>query len=1065
MSSEQFLFMLPSLLTDGLAEDDSAHYSFLTFARGPISEATKIIIETIGKDASNVSITSKKRVKVLMEFFGVGLTLNIEQCKLMEIVVNYYEKWLVNSSLFGDIKRQNKYICRIIKQLSQPFAFRDPKSSSTFQFQFLPLLIRILSIYENLFTQRGQELELNTWITLLNVCIGVTDSILAFAFGGLCPEEKLSEFRQKAVNLLFSVILNSGIETESHWSRVIKYCNKWSNNNDFLTVWGERVNELWTYFNQITFKTPVNKIPISTGVFSEKRKITDKTASDFFHHVIKCCDYQKIYEKPDLLLTVAKAMAKTKDTAVEVANNSSKTFETNRYPAYSYLKLFGKFITCAPILPEAFDQAVAINVTTLFDIIAKFEFHGTKDIIPRFIAYITQRAVEPHTAVIYAFINNASMAYSTAGSVIPYISSASLDLLGNVQATKQIDENFAENFTTLFISAANSTIKYPDVIDSAFEHAKKICQGLNLRYRLLAACATCGVDVLSTIRDYCKRDKFIAYSNNPNFACALIALLSSVIRNDPSLIERVIKDNLIPLILSNVSALDSNKTQAERIIQQTLLMVYEIIEWAPSAFHLPENSNSLFEFLNVVNTICQAGRMARSASTTNAMMAQRESEKKDKADKHRHSLIAALATSVQARLALHSSPIEHITRKFCSSSMFSEQTIISHLNIKNPIIHYVTVGSNTLIAFIETKECKDPLAFFARGPFGKAAYMLADDYTNGKTPELSDEIQPTALPKAEPIKPIPLELYGEQPANVPYMSQAELVSVDDQLRKVYGDEFSKWTDWDKNAFYVPFNYKAPYQRLRIVDFLTTFGILDIENKNQVRPQMDDAAVKDIIKRFDLLDVAPIIPIPVIHFMAGDEDLKYKPEQATRMTTLMLNFLREIGQPMELSAAASDVYKLPVVNTTVPSIPFLTAFATLFTPGMGNTADDAAKIHKLMDDASIMIIFNESGFALNVPKNENTHQFVLVIKPLIIGLYQVDLVQAPQDVLAPFSHTQVLSAKSLSSYLVLCLELLVGQIQKQICPATPEQRGKLIKEICPRDKKYTELAPLSPGMFE
>lgn len=70
--NEKFVFMLPFLLTEGLMEDDSENYSFVTFARPQISEATKIIIDTIGKDSSNVSTTSKKRVKVLMEFFAVA---------------------------------------------------------------------------------------------------------------------------------------------------------------------------------------------------------------------------------------------------------------------------------------------------------------------------------------------------------------------------------------------------------------------------------------------------------------------------------------------------------------------------------------------------------------------------------------------------------------------------------------------------------------------------------------------------------------------------------------------------------------------------------------------------------------------------------------------------------------------------------------------------------------------------------------------------------------------------------------------------------------------------------
>ena len=987
----------------------------------------------------------------------------------MEIAVNYYEQWLEDSSLYGDIKCQNKYMRCIIKQLSQPFAMREPRNSTTFQQQFLPLLMRILTIYDTFIVNRGKEFELDTWIVLLNTVIGITDYVIKFSLAPLCPEDKISEFRQKAVNLVFNTILFSGFEDATHWERVVKYCHRWSNNNDFITVWGVRTNELWKYFNLITFKLPVEDIPIKQGVFSETKKISDKVASDFFHHVVTCLDYSQITDKPELLLTVAKAISEAKDTAIKVAEQTSKTIEIHRYPAYSFLKLFGKFLTCAPVLSEAYDQAISINVITILHIISKFEFHEADSLIPRFIAYITQHANENHASVILSFLSQATIAYTNCGSVIPYVSSIALHLLANVQIAKQTDSQLTENIVSFFISAANSTGKGMGAIESAYDHLRTVCPSITDRYRLLTSCSTTGIDIIVALKEYCKKEKFNQYvtPNNYTFICSLIALIASIIRNDPTVIDIVIRNGLIQTILQNVGSIDSNKPNFDRIVLQTLLMVYEVIEWAPSAFHLQENSNALFEFISIINSTILGGRSQRSNTSLISISPDKGalgSAKSSKSDKHRQNHISYLVSSIQARLALHSSPIEHITRKFCSSHMFCEQTIIDHLKIKDPIIHYVTVGSNTLISFIETKECKDPLAFFARGPFGKAAYMIEDDYSNGKAPELSDEIQPTKLPKAEAIKPVPLELYGEEPKNVPYLSQAELTSVDDNLRKVYGEEFSRWTDWDKHAYYVPFNYKAPYQRLRIVDFLTTFGILDIENKNVVRPQVDVAAVDAVKKKFDQADNAPIVPIPIIHFMAGDLDLEYKQEKA-RMTPLLLSFLKEIGEPIELSAEASEFYKLPAVNTTVPTVPFLTAFATFFTPGMGATPHDSEKIHNLQKDAPIKIIFNESGFELNIPKDDKASSFLIVVKPLFSGLYQVDIVNSPPDILSPFTYTQVLNAKSLSINLTLALELLIHDIQKQICPSTPDARGKIIRELCPKDKKYPELAALAPGMFD
>jgi len=165
-----------------------------------------------------------------------------------------------------------------------------------------------------------------------------------------------------------------------------------------------------------------------------------------------------------------------------------------------------------------------------------------------------------------------------------------------------------------------------------------------------------------------------------------------------------------------------------------------------------------------------------------------------------------------------------------------------------------------------------------------------------------------------------------------------------------------------------------------------------------------------------------------------------------MTPLMLDFLREVGEPMESSEKAISLHNLPVTNTSIPCVPMLTSFVAFLTPGMGKSADDAKKIDELYGKSPVSIIFNESGFELNIPKDEKPDSFVIVVTPLIRGLYNVVLVQAPSDISSPFSQQQVMSAKALGLHITVALENMLSSIHKIIASPIAKKRGEIIKEI-------------------
>jgi hypothetical protein len=1046
---EKYVFMLPSLLQENLCEDDSEHYSFLTFHRPEISEAAKIIVGLIGNDPSNVSTTSKKRVKILMEFFAVALSLKIADSKLMEVARSYYAQWLVDSSLFGDLKRQNKYICRIIRQLSLPFAFLEPKSSKIFSTDFLELIMNILGMLQKLCIERGKELEHQTWITLLNTSIGITDAIMNFVkIANLCRENEISELKMKAVELVFNVIQTSGILERADWERVALYCKKWSNQIDFLKVWGTKVVDLWKYVNCITYNLPIESIPIQGGVFTEDSPLPNDVAKLEFHNILVCIDYKKTAEKPDLLLQLANTVHQAKDVALNVAKQSSTGLEEARYPAYTFLKLFGRFITFTPPLDEKYDPAISTNISTLIDIIAKFEQNEvTEPTKKRFIAYMAQRTSESHMAVVSSFLNNAVTLYRQSGELIPFISGHTLKLINFFKNTKN-DDKFVENLVSVYCSAAASSNLPKQVVEQSFEAVFKIVTGTSYRLRLLVSATSNGIDVFPMICNYLSPDKFKSIAAAYNFACGLITLVGVTVRANPETISRVVELDIIPTILSDVQILEIRaKKGFDHIAIAALQMLYELAQWSPSVFHQEKIVKSFFEFITFIQNEIKDEKNAEGAWF-----------------EKRKRIIQSLMVNLLNSVNIHIPALEFVTHKLCSASTLNEDAVVKYLGIEDPVINYFTVGNNLLISFIETKTGENPLAFFARGQFGKAVFQVCDDYTNGREPALSDEVQKTELPQCQSVEHIDLELKGEEAPNAPYITFQELDNVDQSLRDKYGKDFATWLDWNSAAYYTPFGYHAPYQRLRVVDFLTTFGILDVENKLCVRPQNDHAKVKEIIDRFDEIEAATILPIPIRHFLANDEDLSLTKQKTTRMTPLMLDFLRQIGEPMETSEKASELHNIPNTNTTIPCAPIFSSFVAFLTPGMGKTEEDATKIDEMYGKAPFSIIFNESGFDLNIQKEEKPSSFIIVVTPTIRGLYSVTTVQAPSDISSPFSQQQIMDAKALGLHITVALESMISSLYKTLTPPIAKKRGELIKELCSQDK-VSELAALATGMFD
>ena len=129
---ENFNLILPTILNEKLPVDpESDHYSFVVYERDAISDATRIVIKSLFEDdeKSKAYSSSPRRIDTLMEFIGVALSLPEGDHQVINKAFQYYRKWLIDPSFFGDMENQNLYIRRIIKQLSIPFGLEIKKET------------------------------------------------------------------------------------------------------------------------------------------------------------------------------------------------------------------------------------------------------------------------------------------------------------------------------------------------------------------------------------------------------------------------------------------------------------------------------------------------------------------------------------------------------------------------------------------------------------------------------------------------------------------------------------------------------------------------------------------------------------------------------------------------------------------------------------------------------------------------------------------------------------------------------------------------------------------------
>ena len=1124
--------MLPYLIEKGLIKDDSSRYALVSYPRSVISKSARFVIESIGEKPDSYKFDSKHRIEFIMEFMAVALSMPMSEVRILEIAVNFYSNWLNDFSFLGDSKEQNEYVRLIIKQLSLPFdlahstnfsnlkyfpgqnaqgsmstgATSGSISSLAFQKKFISLMFLILRTYNLLHTEKGTLLEKETWITLLYTIIGISDYLTKFPLTTHMTEEEASKLKESTMTICFSVLKLSGILDADVWQKFMDYAQHWSADLNFLTVWDTQVNKMFILLLSRKYNYP-KLTETYKGVYTHDNPISEKTIGLIFRNFLNGVNIKTVSKSPELLKSFLSNFRKLTKITKKVFLNVS-TFFIHPFSANSILKLFGKFITfCKPVQDNSYDEAYAIVIEIILNIISSFGNPDEEELLASLFAYGSQFVLAEHSAIIFSFLNSGNNVFGSTSMVnaLPLVAELALNTISQVNFKNDQKDINHDSLIGLFLSSselllnencsynysikpeANSTLLYSNykysIIESAFQNLWTGNKHLNAKYSLIwfigghilriinttnqESLKNCAIllnqlNILSKVDEYFNEDIFKTISTtgkNVYFLIGLIFFLGEYSRLQKfipnSRFEHEIEENnTISKLSTNLMKIDSKKIEAKlNILVLSILETLGNFANFTTIFNKKQNSTQLFSVYGFIMKNLDLFKSTNSTTPPN--------------------MIITAAQNMIVNGCMHSIPSEIFTHKLDSANeLINEELIIkkyfSDCSPNDVAVNYFTLGNSLLISFIERTNGQKPFVLLIRGvSFGRAVYLIEDDYQGSlPTPQLSNEIQPVDLPLPHQIQIAKIETYGTKVNAASVIDHETLSKFSEALCKFYSDDYVKWQSQNLLPEY---GLHASYQRLRVVDFISTLGLTEHQNRLELRIQNNIEQVKNVINELDrvsdfsIIAQKQIIPIIVRH-IGIDSNLNNLKEN-DKMTPVLLDFLNHIGNPIEIDDYTAEKHGLCKLKTPVPSFSLINGIGVVLTSTMARNGirEFEEMIERLNPPA--IILFNETNYDLKIPVEKDSTTIQLVLRPQnknspSSGLYHLKKL-VDNDILSPLPHSALLSPKTLVFALTLIAD---SALCKRPGESSSSLRRQLIGELCKEPIK-NELGPLLAGSFE
>ena len=1044
-----FHLMLPSLIENGLIPDDSAHYAFTSYPQNVISSAAITVVSDFANRMDEISLTSMKRIKAVEEYLAVALALPMKHTDLMITSRNIFRKWLEKPAMFGNVEKQNKYVCRILQHLTLPFAMREPEPE-IFKTSFNSLLNTILNDFKYFHTTHGTWLTKETWVLIMNLLIGICDAVLWYDFTPYLQKNDIAKLRQKAVDTYFSTVQLSGLTDDAVWNKFFEYCKKWTVCFDFIRVWGKSLTKLFVFLNLRIYKPGFEpqQQPFQEGVYTAENQITNEMVGYIFHHFVFAIDRPRMTEgAPELLKEFATNMFQITDTAQALGDVTSDFF-VKRFPAIPFLKIFGSFFTFAPVLSENFDEPVSTLINSIIAILSNFQFEDNDPIISKLLAYIIRRSTPDHMPPLAMFLNSAYKLYRHNNKILPYVSNYALQMmpqLNPAKATRIVNDAFFATCTSLLISATETLIHQKDVVpkyQAAFNMLWKNTTRSDVQFQLLAYGSHLQVNSVERIALFFNESTYkqmTTDSLNSLFIAGLIYLLCVQLRSYPEQVSKsIVQLELVQKITSNVMSTDASRLDNfELLVCAVLQFLLNTIEWGRGIYNNKASLTSVFQFTEFIHKSIKKYAKAKKSKK----QSEKERDTCQWIDKNKY-FIQSIVDDINGRLNVHFPLKDYFSRRANSSVEISEENIAEMLGLKDYTTRYFSVIHEILVSFVENKDGSGPLILMSRGHHGKAVFIVEENLKRGSTEiQLSDVVKPEQLPPVGSTqKQEPLITAVDDLGLAPTIPDIE---EDDKLiRTKFAKTFDEWLDISKLSYIPALTENQPYKRPRVVDFITKMGLLVGNDTYNLRAFTHTSLVKAAIKTMDSFDNAFFTPVIITHILPSDKSLNIM-GLSQRMTPLMSKFLHEIAEPMQISDECADASNLPHFRSSVPCIPLTRGHIAFVSAAL---AKDEFESTKLKEASSfVKIIFNETDYDLKITPEKKPKDLLLLIRPKTNGLYHVTQVQVPPDMYSTFAEEQTLTVRTIAFNITACIEQYTHS-QSVLYPRTNHLKDKVIREL-------------------
>lgn len=979
--SDRVSFVLPSIVDKGLLESDTQNYSLVMYPKAVALTVSTTLVDCLATTIADIKLDTPERINFAMEFLGVALATPMNQVRSQVTARTIYADWIHNPEFMGDTAMQNRYFRKIIRHLSQPFTLEGADAGLG---EFMAHFVAIFEIYRDLCQLHCDKLEEETWSVLLSTAIGISDHLLNLKRPQDVNEAVFDGLKTYSLECLFVTFFSSKTKNPDIWEKFHTYGWKWSRHDTFVKHWGKTMSNLFDMIGRKIYGLPFRDETdammvkyLEIGVFAKALDSVDIECSELS---VKAREY------------IAGTAWNAAEAAVAIARESTSGIFELKFPADSFLKLFGPLINFFPKEQTEYDGVLAINLKTMCLILKQFDLTNCNDLVFDLISGFLPYIGTSYPKVLNQFVLQSNVFFKDK-KVLPMaleIASKCITLSPGTEVNPEFLSKVIGLTLTQFSVTRNS-----EKVEELAELFWSNSANLPLVMEMLHCAEIAGVTPSKYLRKQLETEKDGAALSAIGFYLAC-----SISRG-----KLVDIDSLFGLYLERACEFTTQYSGYDILVVSTLQLLYSVAIWAPSVYRQRTNVELFFKFYRGLNE-----------NVSKAVTVQEENKGETWIDR-RQVHLKFLLDLVLSKLNVHFVRRDYISRTLGDERNINESSVIKDERITLPKITYVMVGEDHLLSFIEGSGGE--LYVVCRGAFGKSIWQIIGH---------DDGI-------AEPV------IEREKLSPLSHSSDVDLL-----VRKNFLAEYERWLNWETVNFGAPDYAKNQCRRSRTSDFLICGGIVDASNSRKVRILSETEALKKSIQQLDELCAPHLTTVPVIHFTDTDTPVADSWKNRKQVSPALLSFLRTIGDPIVLPHTIATEYSLPKMRTSVASLLgndfHLIAFMT---PAMAQDESGAKAIANMASTSDVVIMFNEGGRDL-VLGSEWAEKVVIEIKPVFQSFFLVSVLSAPSYVFKPVSSGTVLDGHSVRLSLCLFIEQMLSVRKESAIDSLKPKRDEIMKNL-------------------